>query len=462
MTMRTRIRTSLLVALAVAPVTGYAEPALFNGHFYEIVADHGVTWVVANGAANAAEFRGVRGHLATLTSAEEDAFVEGLRSAVMPPIGEVWIGGFQPDGELCAGCGWTWVNGEGSIPGVSSVSPYANWQAGEPNDAFDPGEQHLAKGLGGDPGWNDEGRVANIGGYVIEYDTVETVPTTQCQAAGGCSLGGGGLTLEIPEVPDQGNPDISVSTTFETDPRFSTDPLMNRCGLEPWVLYDDDPDKEDLIIPEYLCGQPEVAVLEIESELSIPDGIVDMTTDPEVYFGDDALPCDNPILAGDPTRGQDVPVWQPTNAGDVREGHALEVGFDCGSGRGKIRGLSYFVVGMHIDCGIDGLVEPQAARQCLIDLTRMKLHGLLASIAESRGALPRRQFRSIAFIGGIANLAFHFGLYDLASHKLGLLIEKVEAANYDANAPGNPRGDTLMRAYNAKFMTDVKVIGLMN
>jgi hypothetical protein len=68
---------------------------------------------------------------------------------------------------------WTWVNGEGSFPGFDSVSPYAHWNPGEPNDGFGL-EQHL--GLNWFAGWfNDEANLNHITGYVVEYDSLQAV-----------------------------------------------------------------------------------------------------------------------------------------------------------------------------------------------------------------------------------------------------------------------------------------------
>ncbi len=95
--------------------------------------------------------------------------------------GEFWLGGYQnPAGETTANAGWTWVNSEGTFPGVNGASgshnSYSNWNPGEPNDAYGPGsEQYLGINLGSPGGFNDEGNLGLIGGYVIEYDP-HTVP----------------------------------------------------------------------------------------------------------------------------------------------------------------------------------------------------------------------------------------------------------------------------------------------
>jgi hypothetical protein len=281
-----------------------------------------------------------------------------------------------------------------------------------------------------------------------------------CAEPGGCQLGGQTIVLppglSIPEGTI-----ISSDSAIEFDWR----PAADKCGIEPLTLFADDPDKPNLYIPNYLCAaQPDgrIVVLAIETDLDIPDGTVDIETDAGVYFGADALPCDAPFIPPgvDPTRGQDVTVWQTTDAADLSEAHALEVSDGCGSSRGKTKGLSYFVVGMRIDCGIDGLVDPEGARQCLIDLTKVKLYGMLQAIKDAKGTVSRRQYRKFVVLGGLANVAYHLRLYKTASKSLGKLIQQVEAADFDTNATGNPRGNILFRAYNGKFMTDVKTINL--
>jgi lectin-like protein/uncharacterized protein DUF922 len=100
-----------------------------NGHCYEAVPAAGISWTDAQAACAA---RG--GHLATISSAEEDAFiialiannpdfwfVDGFNNGLGP-----WIGGFQPGGSTEPAGGWTWVTGE--------PWAYTNWASGEPNN----------------------------------------------------------------------------------------------------------------------------------------------------------------------------------------------------------------------------------------------------------------------------------------------------------------------------------------
>jgi hypothetical protein len=159
------LRTIGLVALLAlgAAVPARAVPVEFNGHYYDIIRAGGIEWTAADAAANASSYLGLPGHLATVTTAGEDAFIDSLRAGL--GFGEVWAGGFQnPITETTPTAGWTWVNGEGAFG-------YSNWLGGEPNDNYGPGsEQYLGLGLNGAFGWNDEGALSLIYGYVVEYE----------------------------------------------------------------------------------------------------------------------------------------------------------------------------------------------------------------------------------------------------------------------------------------------------
>jgi hypothetical protein len=160
---------AFLTSSGAAPVLGP------NGHYYEVVAQRGIPWSDANLAAEAASFLGLHGHLVTITSAAEDTFVRNLAAGRFDPAtgSEVWAGGFQsPVAEADPKAGWTWVNNEGSIPGIDSASPYAEWAPLMPDDAYGPAsEQYLGINLWGPSGgWNDEGNLSLIQGYVVEYE----------------------------------------------------------------------------------------------------------------------------------------------------------------------------------------------------------------------------------------------------------------------------------------------------
>jgi len=172
------ILAGLMVSLAA--VSAWATPVSYGGHYYDVISAPHITWDDARVAALSSYYLGFEGHLVTITSAAEDAAVGSLIANA--GLGEAWAGGYQnPITETTATAGWTWVNNEGTFPGVNGTSPYANWNSGEPNDAYGPGsEQYLGLNLGSTGGFNDEGNLNYITGYVIEYDpnTVYDVPDT--------------------------------------------------------------------------------------------------------------------------------------------------------------------------------------------------------------------------------------------------------------------------------------------
>lgn len=146
--------TALLACATAANVC--AVPSAYMGNTYQVFSAPGITWADAKLAAENAG-----GYLATATSASENAFIDSLRVAAQ--LGQVWLGGRQPDGELNAGAGWHWITGE-------DWNCFVNWGGGEPNDNYGAGsEQHLGIGLFGNDTWNDEGSLGNIDGYVIEW-----------------------------------------------------------------------------------------------------------------------------------------------------------------------------------------------------------------------------------------------------------------------------------------------------
>lgn len=137
-----------------------------NGHWYKPVPGFpGLTWTLANELAQAQG-----GHLATITSAEENAFVFSL--VANDP--QYWnfccnysgaaLGGLQQDGAPEPAGGWYWVTGE--------PWTYSNWGPGLPDDQEGRGPEERLHFFNPDGQWNDLGKLDfNLGGYVIERGT---------------------------------------------------------------------------------------------------------------------------------------------------------------------------------------------------------------------------------------------------------------------------------------------------
>lgn len=135
-----------------------------NGHYYEEVpVNGGITWAEARDAAAQRTFSGLRGHLLTITSSAENAFVFAHLPSI-PPNQQWHTGGYQdktaPNFSEPTG-GWRWVTGE--------AFQYTNWGAGEPNNAlnYPPAEDWMI--LGPDGKWNDVPAQRPLG-YLVEYD----------------------------------------------------------------------------------------------------------------------------------------------------------------------------------------------------------------------------------------------------------------------------------------------------
>ncbi len=116
----------------------------YKKHKYLIVEEK-CTWTEAKEKCEA-----MGGHLATITSAAEQQFIEQL----LPGRVELWIGMHRDNNDA-----FYWVTGE--------EIDYNNWRQGEPNN-YGAGENSVAMC----PEWNDydENNTGNISGFVCEWD----------------------------------------------------------------------------------------------------------------------------------------------------------------------------------------------------------------------------------------------------------------------------------------------------
>ena len=130
---------------------GNANGVEFNGHSYQYI-DTAVSWTEAHDLCNS-----LGGHLVTITSPEEQAFIESEFNGQMVWIGAYNNGAYGGDKNV-----WRWVSGE--------EWNYKNFSDGEPSNSS--GEEWFGC-LWKEMKWNDlrEGDPGNrLSGFICEYD----------------------------------------------------------------------------------------------------------------------------------------------------------------------------------------------------------------------------------------------------------------------------------------------------
>ena len=128
------------------------ERVEFNGHTYLLVGTP-MTWYDANDYCLR-----LGGHLATITSQEEDDFLSNLA------VNTYWLGGTDRDSEG----EWRWIIGESF--------DYQNWEYGQPDDSLDNNEGCENYLCGNFPNWNDY-----PGNYLFPF-------VCEFESESGCSL----------------------------------------------------------------------------------------------------------------------------------------------------------------------------------------------------------------------------------------------------------------------------------
>ncbi len=157
--------------------------------YYKVVSGGSYSWTEARAAAKSSTFSGLTGYLANVTSSAEQSFISSKLSA------DGWIGASDSDLLGIAGATegtWRWVDGPeagqifwvagaGNVSGAAGsgyvISPFSNWNSGEPNDAdsrFAPVGEDYAYAISGNY-WNDYNNLNRNSAYVIEYGGQEGV-----------------------------------------------------------------------------------------------------------------------------------------------------------------------------------------------------------------------------------------------------------------------------------------------
>jgi predicted outer membrane repeat protein len=181
-----------------------------NGHRYVLI-ETPMTWDEANALAMR-----LGGHLATATSAEENAFLQSLAGNRT-----CWLGALQYS-EANPASGWSWVTGE--------PWSFTAWYPGEPNgDLYE--EDFLATFAGQ---WTDFG-CPNQCGYalpaIIEFDAASYLAQSDCndnEVADGCEITQGAADCDDNGILDECQ--IAANPTLDCDGNGAIDYCEIRDG----------------------------------------------------------------------------------------------------------------------------------------------------------------------------------------------------------------------------------------
>ena len=148
--------------LKFAPETPEPSAPIYNlenGHYYNVFFAPGINWKDAKDAAQSLYYSGMKGHLATVTSQDENDFIVNNIDG-----DNCWLGGYQPNDtpdSMEPDGNWHWVTEE--------KWDYTNWPIGIPDNARN-GQNWLALWSG--KNWDDASidDQAHIRGYIVEYE----------------------------------------------------------------------------------------------------------------------------------------------------------------------------------------------------------------------------------------------------------------------------------------------------
>lgn len=159
----------LSVGIANATPVQYAG----NGHYYEYISTS-VDFAGALSQAGSLTHMGLQGHLATVTSTGEDAFIASLRSG-SGINSAYWLAGSDAVTEGT----WQWIAGPetGTVFYQGGVcQTYCGWETGEPNQNGAENALHGYIWWNGNDRWNDVDGNGLQFSYVVEYSGVAPVP----------------------------------------------------------------------------------------------------------------------------------------------------------------------------------------------------------------------------------------------------------------------------------------------
>jgi FG-GAP-like repeat/Lectin C-type domain len=245
-----------------------------NKHFYQFVENSGVKWTDANTATAGFNYFGLKGYLATITSATEQQFIDGKIQ------GNGWIGASDAEKEG----DWKWVTGpesgqsfwSGGVDGNPVNGSYTNWndgKGGEPNNSGTGenyghviGEPTIFRADGTTPAlgkWNDLAEVRPVDeytpkGYIIEYGGSAGDPALNITGSVTVNLSAStqGSPLTTPDFNKDGKPDLlwrnkgtgedsvwvvnydnsSADTGFKLDPKTINAPFILPIQDQNWKI----------------------------------------------------------------------------------------------------------------------------------------------------------------------------------------------------------------------------------
>ena len=135
----------------------YFNPS--NGHIYEYVSGN-ITWSAARTASTGSTYDGATGYLVTITSQEEQDFINARVSQ------KYWMGLSDKDVEGT----FEWMDGPeaGTVIRTSSGNvsgQYNNWASGQPD-----GADYVLGNFNSNGQWDDDNdNSGQVNGYIVEY-----------------------------------------------------------------------------------------------------------------------------------------------------------------------------------------------------------------------------------------------------------------------------------------------------
>jgi hypothetical protein len=160
-----------------------------NGHWYQVVGNDGRCWTEQRDSSVA-----IGGHLATITSADENGFIKSLN------LVEFYnIGGYQPPNSCEPDCGWLWVTGEDW--------QFTGWERSQPENWQEQDRLAIMS-----EGWHDGAECPPYtgSGYIMEWDA-------DCNSDGIVDYGQI-LRGELEDLNSNGVPDICETSIVSVLP----------------------------------------------------------------------------------------------------------------------------------------------------------------------------------------------------------------------------------------------------